>query len=267
MPEGCYLPEELDKLVPDIDMKNTTPLPEISVEEEDIASIIYTSGTTGFSKGVVLTHKNLVWDARQCRTIQHVSEVDRFLSILPMAHTYENTLGLLLPLMFGAKVFYLDRVPTPKLLVPAMQKIRPTVVLSVPLIIEKIYKSQVLPKFTSTKLMSAIYKFAPTRKLLNRMAGKKLMETFGGELVFFGVGGSKLDGTVEQFLREAKFPYAIGYGLTETAPMSAGSNPSQTFLQGVGPIMEGVEIRIDEPDKSGPRRNLDKRSQRDARIL
>ena len=251
MPEGCYQPEDLDKLVPDINLNNTTPLPEVSIEEEDIASIIYTSGTTGFSKGVVLTHKNLVWDARQCRTIQPVDETYRFLSILPMAHTYENTLGLLLPLMFGAQVYYLDRVPTPKLLVPAMQKIRPTVVLSVPLIIEKIYKSQVLPKFTSSKLMSKLYQFAPARKLLNRLAGKKLMETFGGELKFFGIGGSKLDGTVEQFLREAKFPYAIGYGLTETAPMAAGSNPSQTFLQGVGPVMEGVQIKINDPDKSG----------------
>jgi len=200
---------------------------------------------------VVLTHKNLVWDARQCHTIQPVDETYRFLSILPMAHTYENTLGLLLPLMFGAQVYYLDRVPTPKLLVPAMQKIRPTVVLSVPLIIEKIYKSQVLPKFTSSKLMSKLYQFAPARKLFNRLAGKKLMETFGGELKFFGIGGSKLDGTVEQFLREAKFPYAIGYGLTETAPMAAGSNPSQTFLQGVGPVMEGVQIKINDPDKSG----------------
>ena len=251
MPEGCYQPEDLDKLVPDINLNNTTPLPEVSIEEEDIASIIYTSGTTGFSKGVVLTHKNLVWDARQCRTIQPVDETYRFLSILPMAHTYENTLGLLLPLMFGAQVYYLDRVPTPKLLVPAMQKIRPTVVLSVPLIIEKIYKSQVLPKFTSSKLMSKLYQFAPARKLFNRLAGKKLMETFGGELKFFGIGGSKLDGTVEQFLREAKFPYAIGYGLTETAPMAAGSNPSQTFLQGVGPVMEGVQIKINDPDKSG----------------
>ena len=248
MPEGCYQPEDLDKLVPDINLNNTTPLPEVSIEEEDIASIIYTSGTTGFSKGVVLTHKNLVWDARQCRTIQPVDETYRFLSILPMAHTYENTLGLLLPLMFGAQVYYLDRVPTPKLLVPAMQKIRPTVVLSVPLIIEKIYKSQVLPKFTSSKLMSKLYQFAPARKLFNRLAGKKLMETFGGELKFFGIGGSKLDGTVEQFLREAKFPYAIGYGLTETAPMAAGSNPSQTFLQGVGPVMEGVQIKINDPD-------------------
>lgn len=251
IPEGCYEPEALDKLVPDIDMTNTTPLPAISVEEEDIASIIYTSGTTGFSKGVVLTHKNLVWDARQCHTIQPVDTHDRFLSILPMAHTYENTLGLLLPLMYGSQVFYLDRVPTPKLLVPAMQKIKPTVMLSVPLIIEKIYKSQVLPKFTASRLMRTLYGVPASRKLLNKLAGKKLMETFGGKLEFFGVGGSKLDGTVERFLREAGFPYAIGYGLTETSPMTAGSNPSQTFLQGVGPVMEGVSIKIDQPDKNG----------------
>lgn len=251
IPEGCYVPEDLDKLTPDIPLDNTTPLPEISIEEEDTASIIYTSGTTGFSKGVELTHKNLVWDAQQCRTIQHVSEADRFLSILPMAHTYENTLGLLLPLMFGAQVYYLDRVPTPKSLVPAMQKIRPTVILSVPLIIEKIYKTQVIPKFTGNNFVRLLYGFSPIRKFLNRMAGKKLMETFGGKLVFFGIGGSKIDGTVERFLKEAKFPYAIGYGLTETAPMSAGSNPSQTFLQGVGPIMEGVSIKINEPDQDG----------------
>lgn len=87
-----------------------------------------------------LTHRNLVWNARQCATIQPVSIQDRFLSILPLAHTYENTLGLLLPVMFGAQIYYLDRVPTPKLLVPAMQKIRPTVMLSVPLIIEKYIK-------------------------------------------------------------------------------------------------------------------------------
>lgn len=250
IPEG-YPAEEIEKLANDIDLKNTDPLPAITVEEEDTASIIYTSGTTGFSKGVELTHRNLVWDARQCATIQPISTKDRFLSILPMAHTFENTLGLLLPVMFGAQIYYLDRVPTPKLLVPAMQKIRPTVMLSVPLIIEKIYKSQVLPKFTGTPFLKKMYAFAPTRKLLNRLAGKKLMQTFGGEIVFFGIGGSKLDPTVEQFLREAKFPYAVGYGLTETAPMSAGTAPNATFMQGVGPAMQGVEIKINEPDKSG----------------
>lgn len=250
IPEGWPV-EDIAKLENNIDLHNTTPLSDIQVEEEDTASIIYTSGTTGFSKGVELTHRNLVWDAQQCATIQHVSTKDRFLSILPMAHTYENTLGLLLPVMFGAQIYYLDRVPTPKLLVPAMQKIHPTVMLSVPLIIEKIYKTQVLPKFTSSPMMKKLYGFAPARKVLNWFAGKKLMQTFGGKIVFFGIGGSKLDPTVEKFLREAKFPYAVGYGLTETAPMSAGSNPQHSFLQGVGPVMEGVEIKINEPDKTG----------------
>lgn len=250
IPEG-FNPEKIEELEADIPLNNTKPLPGIDISEEDTASIIYTSGTTGFSKGVELTHRNLVWDAHQCSTIQHIDENDRFLSILPLAHTYENTLGLLLPLMFGARVFYLDRVPTPKLLVPAMQKIRPTIILSVPLVIEKIYKTQIVPKFNSTKTMSFLYKLPPVRKLLNWLAGKKLMQTFGGKLVFFGVGGSKLDVTVERFLREARFPYAIGYGLTETAPMTAGSNPSQTFLQGVGPLMEGVSVKINEPDDKG----------------
>lgn len=250
IPEG-YPVEEIDKLENNIPLNNFAPLPEIQVEEEDTASIIYTSGTTGFSKGVELTHRNLVWDARQCSTIQSVSTEDCFLSILPLAHTYENTLGLLLPVMFGARIYYLDRVPTPKLLVPAMQKIRPTVMLSVPLIIEKIYKTQVLPKFTSSPVMKALYRFAPTRKLFNRLAGKKLMQTFGGKIIFFGIGGSKLDPTVERFLQEAKFPYAIGYGLTETSPMAAGSAPDATSLQAVGPVMEGVEIKINEPDQTG----------------
>lgn len=246
-----YPNEDIERLNISVCTEEAVSLPDFHIEEEDTASIIYTSGTTGFSKGVELTHKNLVWNAQQCRTIQHVGESDRFLSILPLAHTYENTLGLLLPLMFGAQVFYLDRVPTPKLLVPAMQKIRPTVILSVPLVIEKIYKTQILPKFTSNRWMSVLYRITPVRKLLNRLAGKKLMTTFGGKLLFFGIGGSKLDPTVERFLHEARFPYAIGYGLTETSPMSAGSNPSQTFLQGVGPVMEGVQIQIHHPDEKG----------------
>lgn len=246
-----YPNEDIERLDISVCTEEAVSLPDFHIEEEDTASIIYTSGTTGFSKGVELTHKNLVWNAQQCRTIQHVGESDRFLSILPLAHTYENTLGLLLPLMFGAQVFYLDRVPTPKLLVPAMQKIRPTVILSVPLVIEKIYKTQILTKFTSNRWMSVLYRITPVRKLLNRLAGKKLMTTFGGKLLFFGIGGSKLDPTVERFLHEARFPYAIGYGLTETSPMSAGSNPSQTFLQGVGPVMEGVQIQIHHPDEKG----------------
>lgn len=223
-----------------------------TVEESDLASIIYTSGTTGKSKGVMLTHKNIVFDAIQVLTIEPVTSRHRFLSILPLSHTYENTLGLVLPLLQGASVYYLEKPPTASALIPAMQKVRPTHILSVPMVIEKIYRNQVLPKFTSSKLLSTLYKISPIRKVLNKLAGKKLAETFGGKLEFFGVGGAALDPTVEKFLREAKFPYAIGYGLTESAPLLSGANPHVVKYRGTGPVMEGIEVKINNPDpKSG----------------
>jgi len=217
-------------------------------EEEDLASIIYTSGTTGKSKGVMLTHKNIVWDAEHGGLIQHVNITDRFLSLLPLSHTYENTLGLILPVMYGASVHYIKKLPTPAVLIPVLQAVKPTVILSVPLIIEKIYRKQIAPKFSMNLLIRIIYSIRPVRVLLNRIAGRKLMKTFGGKLHFFGIGGAKLDGRVEQFLREAKFPYCIGYGLTETAPLLAGTDPSITKLQTIGPAMPGVKLRINQPD-------------------
>ncbi len=223
-------------------------LPECSVSEEDTASLIYTSGTTGSSKGVMLTHRNLAWMAKQSLTIQDVNEHDRFLSILPMSHTYENSLGFLLPLHAGASVHYLDKQPTPTILVNALSVVKPSTMLSVPMIIEKLYRKQVLPKLTGNAVTKAMFRFRPTRILLNRMAGKKLMKTFGGKLRFFGIGGSKLDPTIETYLREARFPYAIGYGLTETSPLLAGSPPSETRWQSTGKALSGVEIRILNPD-------------------
>jgi len=120
--------------------------------------------------------------------------------------------------------------------------------LTVPLIIEKIYKKQIEPRFNKNIIISTLYKIAPIRQLLNRIAGKKLMETFGGELIFFGIGGAKLDGKVEKFLREAKFPYSIGYGLTETAPLIAGAAPPVSRLQTIGPAMPGVALIVNQPD-------------------
>lgn len=195
------------------------------VAEEDLASIIYTSGTTGSSKGVMLSHKNLSWMAIQTLTIQNVNEFDRFLSILPLSHTYENSLGFLLALNAGASIYYLDKLPTPTVLVNALKMVKPTTILSVPLIIEKIYRKQVLPKLTGNSVSRKLFGFRPTRIILNRIAGKKLMETFGGQVRFFGIGGSKLDPTIEKYLREARFPYAIGYGLTETSPLLAVALP------------------------------------------
>jgi long-chain acyl-CoA synthetase len=223
------------------------PAKNYNVEEEDLASIIYTSGTTGRSKGVMLTHKNISFNALNGRAIQFIDENDRFLSVLPLSHTYENTLGLILPMLCGSCVYYLKKPPTPSVLIPALAEIKPTMMLTVPLIIEKIYFNKILPTFRDNLLLKLIYKIPFLRKKLNAAAGHKLVKTFGGELKFYGIGGAKLNRVVERFLREANFPYAVGYGLTETAPLLAGSNPQKSVFESTGPAIEGIELIIHNP--------------------
>ena len=222
-------------------------IPE-KVEEEDLASIIYTSGTTGNSKGVMLTHKNLMWTAEKSFTLQDISSEDRFMSVLPLSHTFENTLGFLFPIKFGASVHYLRKPPVASVLLPALQKVRPTIMLVVPLIIEKVFKAKILPKFQKSPVTRFIYSVPPMRKVLHRVAAKKLYETFGGQLRFFGIGGAKLDPTVERFLYEGKFPYAIGYGLTETSPLLAGAVGKNVRIGSTGVAMEGVQLRLGDAD-------------------
>ncbi|HEX7571921.1 MAG TPA: AMP-binding protein, partial [Bacteroidota bacterium] len=218
------------------------------VREEDTAALIYTSGTTGHSKGVMLTHKNLTSDVLACSQLVDVSEQDRFLSILPLSHTYECTLGLILPVMTGASVYYLDKPPSAGVLMPAMVKVRPTVMLSVPLIIEKIYKGKIHPKLTGNPVVRGLYKIPLVRKRLHAAAGRKLLASFGGKLRIFTIGGAPLAQDVELFLREAGFPYAIGYGLTETSPLIAGSPPESTKFRSTGFPVSGARIKIDNPD-------------------
>lgn len=219
------------------------------VKEDDLASIIYTSGTTGRSKGVMLTHRNISFNALKGRVIQYLDETDRFLSVLPLSHTYENTLGLILPMLCGSCVYYLRKPPTPSVLLPALEEIKPTIMLTVPLIIEKVYYNKVLPAFTEKWIIRLLYKLPFIRKTLNKVAGKKLYKTFGGNLKFYGIGGAKLNRSVERFLREAKFPYAIGYGLTETSPLLAGANPLKTVFESTGPKIEGIELKINNPHR------------------
>ncbi len=218
------------------------------VYEDDLASIVYTSGTTGHSKGVMLTHKNIVYDAIATLKMVTITDTDRLLSILPLAHTFECTLGLTTPLICGAAIYYLDKPPTATALLPAMATVKPTIILSVPLIIEKIYKLKVLPELTKKAVVKNLYKIRPIRKKLHRIAGKKILRTFGGELKLFPIGGAALAYDVEKFLREAKFPYAIGYGLTETAPVVTGDDNINTKFRAVGRALEGMQIKIDNPD-------------------
>jgi long-chain acyl-CoA synthetase len=219
-----------------------------NVAEDDLMSIIYTSGTTGKSKGVMLSHKNIVWTAQQSHTLQYIDSNDRFLSVLPLSHTFENSLTLIFPVMFGASVHYLRKPPTAPVLLPALKIVKPTIMLVVPLIIEKIYKGKILPQINSKAITRQLYKVRFFHKLLNRVAGKKLYETFGGELKFFGIGGAKLDDQVERFLMDAKFPLAIGYGLTETSPLLAGAVGKNVRYQSTGIPMQGVQLRIGNAD-------------------
>ncbi len=216
--------------------------------EDDLAAILYTSGTTGTPKGVMLSHKNIISNAVNTLNIQMVDKYDRLLSVLPLPHTYECTIGFVIPFMTGASMYYLDRLPTPTVLLPAMQKIKPTMMLTVPLIIEKVYQNRVKPKLTGSAVMRNLTKFRPLQKAFHKLAGKKIYKAFGGKLHFFGIGGAKLNAEAELFLRDAGFPYAIGYGLTETSPLLAGCNPKITKYRSTGFNLPGQEIKIDNPD-------------------
>ncbi len=220
----------------------------VKVEESDLASIIYTSGTTGKSKGVMLSHKNIVWTAQQSWIIQNIVPADRFLSVLPLSHTFENTIGLILPVKYGASVSYLQKPPVATVLLAALKQVKPTIMLVVPLIIEKIYKTRILPEINRKLATRILYKIPAFRKLLHKIAGKKLYATFGGELKFFGIGGAKLDNNVERFLMEGGFPLAIGYGLTESSPLLAGAGVGKTRFLSTGTAVVGVKLRIFDAD-------------------
>ena len=193
------------------DGRATVPTPE------DIATIIYTSGTTGSAKGVVLSHRNLASNVITCYHSCKRTEKDRWLSVLPMAHTLEMTLSMLYPMYCGATVYYLPKPPVASLLMKAMKIVKPTTMLTVPLIIEKVYKGSVLPTIQKSRTLTWMNEHM--NGLMCKIIGMKIKKTFGGHMSFYGIGGAKLDPEVERFLLKAGFPYAIGYGLTETSPL------------------------------------------------
>lgn len=194
-----------------------TPLPE------SLAAIIYTSGTTGAAKGVMLQHRNFIANVTAGFHFYPIGGKDVLLSILPLAHAYELSLGMLYPFAAGSTVYYISKAPTPTYLMKVMQDVRPTAMLTVPLIIEKVYKGTIVPMLRKSPLLHWMDQHM--HKVLCRLVGRRMVKTFGGRMKFFGIGGAKLDVSVEKFLNEARFPYYIGYGLTECAPLPS-SMPS-----------------------------------------
>ena len=212
---------------------------------DDLAVIIYTSGTTSSPKGVMLTQYNISSQTWLIEPLFALRDTDVLLSVLPLSHTYECTLGLIYAFSAGCHVVYLDKAPTVSVLMAALKEVRPTIMIIVPLIIEKIYRARVVAKFTSNAFWRALYRIGFVRRYLHRVAGKKLLKFFGGRIRFLGIGGAKLDVNAEKFLYEAKVPYAIGYGLTETAPLLAGAVGDMVRIGSTGPVLKGIECRLE----------------------
>lgn len=221
---------------------------EYTPKADDIAAIVYTSGTTGRSKGVMLTHKNIYWNILAALDYIEINSRDRFLSILPSSHTYECTFTLLLSMVGGASVYYLKQKPSPKVLLKAFEKVKPTMVMMVPLVIEKIYKKSVLPKLQDNILLRGATKIKPLRKVLYKKACKSLLEAFGGNIKLICIGGAPLSPDVDLFLLEGEFPSAVGYGMTECAPLITFAMPDKKRFQSCGYPIKGAQIKIDKPD-------------------
>ena len=222
------------------DGRTSVPTPD------DIATIIYTSGTTGSAKGVVLSHRNLTSNVITCYHSCKRTEKDRWLSVLPMAHTLEMTLGMLYPMYCGATVYYLPKPPVASLLLKAIKIVKPTTMLTVPMIIEKVYKGSVLPTIQKSPALSWMNEHM--NWLMCKIIGMKLKKTFGGHMTFYGIGGAKLDTEVERFLLKAGFPYAIGYGLTETSPLLGYAMHNWRAVGSFGYPVYNVQLKLHNVD-------------------
>jgi len=219
------------------------------VDADELAAILYTSGTSGFSKAVMLSHANLCANAYSASGVMHIAPGWVFLSVLPISHTYEFTVGFLLPILKGCRIAYAGKTPTPAILQKICEREQPHVMLVVPLIIEKIYKKRVAPAVEKSTFLTFFCRFSVSRKMIYRKIGAKLLAFFGNRLQVMGIGGAALNPEVETFLRDSGFPFIVGYGLTEAAPLLAGGphgdpsvNPGST-----GKPVPNVAIRINDP--------------------
>lgn len=218
-------------------------------DNTEVVEINYTSGTTGFSKGVMLTGENLAGNV--CFGIQsklHYRE-SRCLAFLPLAHAYGCAFDMLTPLAVGSHITLLGKTPSPRVLLKALAEVRPNLVICVPLILEKIYKNQILPMISkSTMRWTLAIPFLDT--LIYSKIRKKLIDAFGGEFEEVIVGGAPLNHEVEEFLYKIKFPFTVGYGMTECGPLISYT-PWRGFIPGSSgktlPIMES-KIESSDPE-------------------
>lgn len=220
-------------------------LPEVSNEE--LAVISYTSGTTGFSKGVMLQHNSLAANVRYAQNHMPLKAGDPIVSFLPLAQTYGCAFEFLFPFSIGCHVTILTKTPSPQIIVQAFQEIRPRLILSVPLVIEKIYKSKIIP-VVSKKSMKLLLKVPLVNKLLHSKIRKTLMQSFGNNFTEIVIGGAAFNPEAEAFFRKIGFPFAVGYGMTECGPLISYAPWYENKLGASGRSVDTLEVRIDSPD-------------------
>ncbi len=220
-----------------------------AIQEEDLAEILYTSGTTGHSKGVMLTHKNLVSNLFEGPDLLKV--IDRngvILSILPMAHAFGSTSGFLSIIYCGSCIYFFNKPPSPKVLMSALQQVRPTILGAVPLVFEKIYHKQVMPIIAKSPVLRLLSKTSATKRLLYKIVGKKVYQALGGRLRCVIIDGASFSPEVETFMKWGNIPYCCGYGLSECSPLVTFSSMREQKMGSPGHAVTDTQIKIQDPD-------------------
>jgi long-chain acyl-CoA synthetase len=216
-------------------------------DNSELAVISYTSGTTGFSKGVMIPHNSLMANILYAQRNMPLQARDKIVSFLPLAHSYGMAFEFLFPVTLGCHIIFLTKTPSPQIITEAFQKIRPRLILSVPLIIEKIYKKRILPKILSNPIKTLL-KIPLLNNIVYKKIRKQLFESFGGNFHEIVIGGAPFNPDAEDLFKRIKLPFSIGYGMTECGPLISYAGWDKAKLRSAGKIVDTLEIRIDSED-------------------
>ena len=217
-------------------------------QPEELALISYTSGTSGFSKGVMIPYRALVSNIQfACEAEPHMDCNSRMVSMLPTAHMYGMIFEFLFEMTIGAHVFFLTRLPSPKIILEAMATVKPDTIISVPLVIEKIYKSMLLP-FISKGRIKLMLNLPVLDKMVKNKIRDSLIQAFGGKFGEVIIGGAPFNREAEAFFKRINFPFTIGYGMTECAPIITYVHWDKTKLYSCGKAAPRMKIKIDSDD-------------------
>jgi long-chain acyl-CoA synthetase len=238
------LEEKFLKLYPDLKPEN---IKFSDISNDNLAVISYTSGTTGFSKGVMISHNSLAANVRYAQNNMPLKPGDPVVSFLPLAHTYGCAFEFLFPFTFGCHITILSKTPSPQIVIQAFKEIRPRLILSVPLVIEKIYKKQLLPVIDKPH-MKILLAIPGINKILFRKIKEKLTETFGGRFMEIVIGGAAFNADAEKFFRKMNFKFTVGYGMTECGPLISYASWDTTKLGASGRAVDTLEVTIDSSD-------------------